>query len=130
VRAKLGRLLCHLGRHDREYLIGHNDRVVVWCLRCRNVEAFEAKRLPGPVPATTDRPMPPTFGSDAAGLLKAVSITDVEAINVLGKHVDDPVRLVLSLCWLIGDALGHPASDDLPAYAERVFERLDRGQAP
>jgi hypothetical protein len=28
----------------------------------------------------------------AAGLVKAFTTADVEAINVLGKHVEDPVR--------------------------------------
>ena len=45
----VGWLLCRLGRHDREYLIGHNDLVVVWCPRRQNpkvAEVFDAKRLP------------------------------------------------------------------------------------
>ena len=37
----VGWLLCRLGRHDREYLIGHNDLVVVWCPRRQNPKVAE-----------------------------------------------------------------------------------------
>jgi hypothetical protein len=128
MKRKIG---CRFGRHYWEYLIGA-DLVVRWCPTCQDpkiADVFPAKRI-GTAPPVVDRPFPAYTGElrSAAGLLKAMSVADVEAINVLGKYVDDPLKLLLSLCWLIGDALGHPPSDDLPAYAERVFERLEEAR--
>jgi hypothetical protein len=79
---RIGWLLCHLGRHDREYLIGHNDLVVAWCPRCQNpkiADVFDAKRLPGskPVTAPTDRPVAADLDHDAlaaaTGMLAAIA---------------------------------------------------------
>jgi hypothetical protein len=139
VRAKFGRLLCHLGRHDREYLIGHNDLVVAWCPRCQNPKAadvFDAKRLPGtrvPTPPTEedphrDRPVADALDHDAlsaaVGMLAAINKSDVPGFTVLAKH-SEPKPLTFALCFLVIDALAERGTD-LGAYTDDLFERLAR----
>lgn len=133
----MGKISCRLGRHAWEYVIDTDKRdlvVIRGCTRCQKSDRFPARlsdtftRAAG---TSGDRPLP-TLGAEglrsAAALIKATSDADIDAINVLGRHVDDPIRLVLSFCWLIGDALVEPASHDLPGYVQRLFARLDRSQ--
>jgi hypothetical protein len=126
------KVACLVGRHAWQYLIGHGDLVVRWCPRCQNpkiLNAFSAKRLPGSTadtPVVTDRPL---RGLEelrvAVAMLKALARDDLGAVWVLGKHVDQDL-LVTSMLRLVIDALFEPASDDLEAYAERAFARLDQ----
>jgi hypothetical protein len=133
---KIGHILCRLGRHEREYLIDHNDLVVVWCPTCQNpkiAEVFDAKRLPGstsaPVaPDASDRPVAAALDHDglsaAAGMRAAIARSDDQGFRTLAKF-SDPKELVFALCFLIVDALAERGTD-LDHYPEQLFDRLAR----
>jgi len=131
----IGWLLCRLGRHDREYLIGNSDLVVVRCPRCQNpkvAEVFDAKRLPESkaqsADQNSDRPVASALEHDAlsaaAGMLAAISRSDDQGFVVLAKH-SDPKPLTVALCFLVIDALAERGTD-LRAYTDDLFERLAR----
>jgi hypothetical protein len=132
----VGRLLCRLGRHDREYLYSpSSDLVVVWCPRCKNpkaAEVFPAKRIgnapAGAKAANPDRPLGKLDHdalTAAIGMLAALARLDDQGFDVLRRH-SDPLELTFSLVFLANDALAEPATDDLGAYADQMFERLAR----
>lgn len=133
-----GRLRCRLGRHDWEYFVT-DEMVVRWCRRCKSPRAanvYPAKRLDAPASSTTavdpatDRPLinlDPDSLRTAAGMLKTLKTDDLEGFNILARH-SDPGLLLLALCCLTSDALQEHASDDLGAYTDRLFTRLDRSQ--
>jgi hypothetical protein len=128
-----GKIACLVGFHDWQYLIGHGDLIVRGCPRCQKIaDVYPAKRLPGLTQIVSTVPLPadrPLRGLEelrvAVAMLKALARDDLGAVWVLGKHVDQDL-LVTSMLRLVIDALFEPASDDLEAYTERAFARLDQ----
>jgi hypothetical protein len=61
----------------------------------------------------------------AAAMMTAMISRDVEGIQVLGKYADT-TGLVFGFAKLMIDALNEPATTNIQAYLNRLFERLER----